>query len=95
MKTEEIISDAKETMQYLLNEGHLSVSQVDEFNKLIELTKSTLSENGKLREEQRTTLIHFLDRIKEYERDNGNKICYDDRESSELVDIYYSTIKVD
>ena len=31
---------------------------------------------------------HFLDAIREYERESGNQICYDDRESLELFSIY-------
>ena len=33
-------------------------------------------------------LIHFLDDIRDYERESQELICYDERDSSELVDIY-------
>jgi hypothetical protein len=32
--------------------------------------------------------IEFLDSIREYERENGNKICFDERDSKELLQIY-------
>ena len=33
-------------------------------------------------------LAHFLGDIRNYERESGNLICYDDRTDEELVDIY-------
>jgi len=32
--------------------------------------------------------IEFLDQIREYERESGNKICFDERTSEELYEIY-------
>lgn len=32
--------------------------------------------------------IGFLDSIKEYERENGSRICFDERDSKELLEIY-------
>lgn len=36
----------------------------------------------------RETLIEFMDIIREYVRESGTNIAYDDRESSEFVDIF-------
>jgi len=32
--------------------------------------------------------IEFLDAIKEYEKENGSSICYDERSSKELLEIF-------
>lgn len=32
--------------------------------------------------------IEFLDSIREYERENGSRICFDERDSKELLEIY-------
>ena len=34
--------------------------------------------------------IKFLDAIRDYERESGNRICEDDRTSKELYDIFQS-----
>lgn len=36
--------------------------------------------------------VTFLDTIREYERESGNSICYDERTSAELYEIYKPTI---
>lgn len=37
---------------------------------------------------KREELIDFLDRIRDYERESHTMICFDERESSEIVDLY-------
>ena len=32
--------------------------------------------------------IEFLDSIREYERENGSRICFDERDSKELLQIF-------
>jgi hypothetical protein len=32
--------------------------------------------------------IRFLDSIREYERESGKRICFDERDSKELLEIY-------
>ena len=32
--------------------------------------------------------IDFLDSIREYERENGSRICFDERDSKELLQIF-------
>lgn len=43
----------------------------------------------------RETLINFLDNVREYVRESGTNIAYDERESSEFVDIYLSEKQLD
>ena len=40
----------------------------------------------------RDTLIHFLDRIKDYEHESGHSMHEDERESSEIVDIHLEAL---
>jgi len=35
--------------------------------------------------------VEFLDAIREYERESGNKICYDERTSDELYQQFLTT----
>ena len=41
-------------------------------------------------EEKRKLLIEFLDGIRDYELESKTSICYDERESSEFVEIFLS-----
>lgn len=40
----------------------------------------------------RDALIHFLDRIKDYEHESGHSMHEDERESSEIVDIHLDAV---
>jgi hypothetical protein len=40
----------------------------------------------------RDALIHFLDRIKDYEHESGHSMYEDERESSEIVDIHLEAV---
>ena len=40
----------------------------------------------------RDALIHFLDRIKDYEHESGHSMHEDERESSEIVDIHLEAV---
>lgn len=40
----------------------------------------------------RYALIHFLDRIKDYEHESGHSMHEDERESSEIVDIHLEAV---
>lgn len=42
----------------------------------------------------RTELIEFLEAIREYGRESGTNIAYDERESSEFVDIHLQSKSV-
>jgi len=39
-------------------------------------------------EEERDLLINFLDDLRKYMHESNNNIAFDERESSEFVDIY-------
>lgn len=41
---------------------------------------------------EREMAISFLDNIKDYERESGNQICYDERTSEELFDLYLESL---
>ena len=56
-----------------------------------EVIKQALTEalqGSYTREDMRKYAIGFLDSIRDYERENGQRICFDERESSELLDQY-------
>ncbi len=53
-------------------------------------TISALSQNRYTGEDMRKYAIDFLDSIRDYERENGQRICFDERESSELLDQFDS-----
>jgi len=36
--------------------------------------------------------IGFLDSIKDYERENGRRICFDERTTKQLLEIYKKTL---
>ena len=36
----------------------------------------------------RDILIEFLEELREYEHESGNRIAFDDRDSSEIVDVF-------
>jgi hypothetical protein len=40
------------------------------------------------KQQQDEFAIEFLDSIKEYERENGSRICFDERDSKELLEIF-------
>lgn len=41
---------------------------------------------------EREMAISFLDNIRDYERESGNQICYDERTSEELFDLYLESL---
>jgi hypothetical protein len=48
-----------------------------------------------LTEEQKDLLIDFLDSIRAYERESHNSIGFDERETSEFIEIYDNTLCAD
>jgi len=64
-------------------------------SKFQEMFMNIITENQGLKlykdnevERFRKLAIEFLDSIRDYERESGNKICFDERGSEELYDIF-------
>jgi len=54
---------------------------------MVKILNNKITTN-KLTQEERDLLIHFLDGIRGYERESHTNLGFDERDSSEFVDIY-------